>query len=225
MRNFLAILTLNSLILYSSLASAASTEAAERIALGKRLLEQGKFEVAIAEFQKAAAVDPKDGAVQLNLGYAYERAKRIDDAIAAYHRSIELEQNNFYARNNLGVLYDKQGKYDEAIAEFQNALKIYPNNVMAQKNLQTASKNKAVMQERELIIVRAEKAAETTPADPIPAYELARIYASYDKKETAMEWLGKAIQRGYKDFAQARVDPAFVSIRDEREFQMLLLRK
>jgi Tfp pilus assembly protein PilF len=216
---------LHALLLCCSLPYAGSQEAAERLALGRKLLDQGKIDAAISEFQRAAEMDPKHGAAFLNLGQAYERANRNDAAVDSYRKSIELEPQNFYAHNNLGVLYDKQRKYDEAIAEFQMALKNQPNNAMALKNLEIAKKNKAVVQERTNQISQATKEVEAKPQDPIPAYHLARLHASHGNKEAAMEWLSKAIQRGYKDLAYVKNDPAFVELRDEREFQLLLLQK
>jgi tetratricopeptide (TPR) repeat protein len=225
MRKVIGLITLHGLLLCSNLVSAASEEAAERIAAGKKLLEQGRVEAAIGEFQKASTIDPKYGAAQLNLGHAYERANRNDEAIDAYRKSIELEPRNFYARNNLGVLYSNKGMYDQAIVEFQDALKSDPRNAMALKNLEIAKKNKAAMQERETVIARAEKEVEAKPNDPTSAYQLARVYATYGKKETAIEWLGKAIEKGYKDFAYVKTDPAFTNLREERDFQLLLLRE
>ena len=225
MRKLVGIVALHGLLLCSALVSAASQEAAERIAVGKKLLEQGKVEAAISEFQKATTIDPKYSAAQLNLAYAYERANLSDEAIDAYRKSIELERRNFYARNNLGVLYSNKGLYDQAISEFQDALKHEPGNAMALKNLENAKKNKVVLQEREAVIAQAEKETEAKPDDPKPAYQLARVYATYGRKEQAIEWLGKAIQKGYKDLAYVKTDPAFANIRDERDFQLLLLAK
>jgi tetratricopeptide (TPR) repeat protein len=220
-----SIITGLALFLLSNLISAASQEAAERIAAGRKLLGQGKLEAAISEFQKAAAMDPKHAAAFLNLGQAYERANRSDEAIDAYRKSIELEPRNFYARNNLGVLYDNQGKYDDAIAEFQNALTNEPNNAMALKNLETARKNKVVIEQRNAQISRAQKEVQAKPQDPEPAYQLARLHASHGKKESAIEWLGNAIQLGYKDLAYVKADPAFAGMHKEREFELLLLKR
>jgi len=225
MRRFIGVVALHGFLLCSTLASAASQEAAEKIAIGKKLLEQGNVEAAIGEFEKAAVIDPKYGAPQLQLGQAYERANRSDEAIDAYRKSVDMEPHNFFARNNLGVLYSKKGMNDQAIAEFQAALKIQPNNAMALKNLETAKKNKAAMQEREVVIARAEKDAAAKPGDPTPTYQLARVYATHGRKEEAIEWLGKAIQKGYKDLAYVRTDPAFANLREERDFQLLLLPK
>ncbi|MGH7928993.1 MAG: tetratricopeptide repeat protein [Candidatus Binatia bacterium] len=225
MRKLIRIVAVLCLLVCFSVSFAASEEVVERIAAGRKLLDQGKLEAAISEFQKAATMDPKYGAAFLNLGAAYERANRSDRAVEAYRKSVELEPRNLYARNNLGVLYDKQGEYDDAIAEFQNALQNEPNNAMVLKNLETAKKNKAVVQERNTQIRRAEKAVEANPKDPRPAYQLARLHASYGKKETAIEWLGKAIQLGYTDLAYVKADPAFVTVWEERDFQLLFLKQ
>jgi tetratricopeptide (TPR) repeat protein len=224
-RRLIGIGILPGLLLCFALTSVAAQSAAERIAAGTKLLDEGNIDAAISEFQRAAEMDRKHGAALLNLGQAYERANRNDEAVDAYRKSIELEPRNFYAHNNLGVLYDRQGKYDEAIAEFQSALSDQPNNAMALKNLETAKKNKILMQERTNLISRAMKEVESKPQDPTPAYHLARLHASYGNQQAAIEWLGKAIQRGYRDFAYIKTDPAFVSMRDEREFELLLLRK
>jgi superkiller protein 3 len=225
MRTLLSLITVHCLLIHYALAPAASAEVAERIAAGRQLLNQGKLEAAISAFKAAVAMDPKDGAAFLNLGQAYERANRSEDAIDAYRKSIELEPDNFYARNNIGVLYDKQGKYEDAITEFQNALSREPSNTLALKNLETAKRNKTTVSERNAQISRAEKEAEGKPKDPNSAYQLARTYASYGSKEKAIEWLGKALQLGYHDIAYVRADPAFVGLRQEREFELLVLKK
>jgi Flp pilus assembly protein TadD len=95
MRKFVGIVALHGLLLCSTLVFAASEEAAEKISLGKRLLEQGKVEAAISEFQKATTIDPKYGAAQLNLGYAYERANLSDEAIDAYRKASNLSRATF----------------------------------------------------------------------------------------------------------------------------------
>ena len=201
---------------------AASQEAMERNESGAKLLQQGKIESAIAAFQEAMSLEPNYIAAQLNLSYAYERANRFEDALNGYRRAITIEPNNFFAHNNLGVLYDKKGLYSEAIVEFQNALKSEPGYVMAQKNLDTARKNKALAQEREVQIAQAEKQAQANPQDPKLAYQLARLYAVYGRKDFALQWLTKAVRQGYKDFAALQADPGFSNLRDDREFGLLL---
>ena len=213
------------LLLVSGAAMAASDQAVERNGAAAKLLEQGKVDAAITEFQNALASDPNYFPARLNLAFAYEKAGRIEEGIAAYRAAIEAQPKNFYAHNNLGVLYDKKEQYGLAIAEFQSALEIEPGNSTALKNLENARKSLAVVKEREAQIARAEKEAQARPQDPRAAYQVARLHAVYGNKELALQWLGKAVRQGYRDLTDMKVDPAFQSIREEREFGLLLQRK
>ena len=213
------------LVLLATTAYAASDEAVMRNGAGATLLEQGKMEPAIVEFQKALAADSSYIPARLNLAFAYEKAGRIEEAISAYRAAIEAQPGNFLAHNNLGVLYDKKGQYEAAAAEFERALAIQPDDPMAAKNLATAKKNQATIKERQAQILKAEKEAQAKPDDPRSSYNLARIHAAYGNKELALQWLGKAIKQGYKDLGDFKADPAFASLRENREFQLLLLKK
>ena len=48
------------------------------------------------------------------------------------------------------------------------------------------------------------------------------LYAFYGKKELAYEWLAKALKQGYNDIGYLGSDPALNSIREERDFELLL---
>lgn len=222
MKSIFSFLAICGLLLNSGTGFTASEEAVERNGAGARLLEQGKTDAAIAEFQRALSLDPKYFPARLNLAYAYERADRIEEAMESYREAIHSQPQNFFAHNNLGVLYDKRGLYDAAIREFETALAIESGNAMAVKNLGIARKNQAAVRAREAKIQQAEKEAQAKPDDPQASYNLARVYAFYQKKELAYEWLAKALKQGYKNIGYLRSDPALDSIREEREFQLLL---
>jgi tetratricopeptide (TPR) repeat protein len=142
--------------------------------------------------------------------------------MAAYREAIAFQPRNFFAHNNLGVLYDKKGLHDAAIREFETALAIEQGNAMALKNLETARKNQAAIKAREAKILQAEREAQAKPNNPQASYNLARVYAFYGEKELAYEWLAKALKQGYRDIGYLRSDPALNSIREERDFQLLL---
>ena len=222
MKSLYRLFALLGLLLFSVTGLTASEEAVERNDVGARLLEQGKTDAAIADFQRALSLDPKFFPARINLAYAYERADRIEDAMESYREAINLRPRSFFAHNNLGVLYDRKGLSDAAIREFETALAIEPGNAMALKNLEIAQKNQTVVKARETQILEAERTVQAKPNDPQASYNLARIYAFYGKKELAYEWLTKALKQGYKDIGYLGSDPALNSIRDERDFQLLL---
>ena len=109
------------LLLFPTTVLAASETAVEHNKIGTKLVEQGKLDAAIIEFQKALDLDAKYFPACLNLAYAYDKMNRVEEAIAAYRAAIDAQPQSFFAHNNLGVLYDKQGLYDSAIAEFETA--------------------------------------------------------------------------------------------------------
>jgi tetratricopeptide (TPR) repeat protein len=209
------------LLFLPTAALAALQEAVERNSAGAKLLEQGKPDAAIVEFQKAVSLDAKYFPPRLNLAYAYEKANRIEEAMDAYRAAIEAQPQSFFAHNNLGVLYDKKGLYDAAIAEFKTALQIEPGNSMARKNLEIAEKNKAVIEKRTARIESAEKEARAKPNDARVSYNVARTYAFYGQKESAFEWLNRARKQGYKDLDYLKIDPAFESLRNDPDFERL----
>jgi Tfp pilus assembly protein PilF len=209
----------------SSAGWAGSEDAIARNETGSKLFRQGKVSEAITEFQKAVQEDTQYLPARVNLAHSYERLNRLEEAMQEYRGVIELEPRNFFAHNNLGVLYDKQERYDEAIVEFEAALRSEPGNAMALKNLETAKKNQAIAKERQAQILRAEKEAQANPKDPRASYNAARLHASYGNRDLALQWLERALRQGYKELAYVKSDPAFNSLREDRDFQLLLLGK
>jgi Tfp pilus assembly protein PilF len=203
-------------------ALAANDEAVARNEAGGVFFREGKFAEAIAEFQKALQQDAGYLPAQLNLAYAYERMNRRDEAIREYRTALTLAPDNFFARNNLGVLYDQMGRYEDAIVELEMALKAEPGNATASSNLARAKKNQAIVQERKTQIEKAERAAQAKPGDPQASYYLARLHASYGNKGPALQWLQKALKLGFKDIDSIKKDVVFDSLREDREFQLVL---
>ena len=199
-----------------------SDEAVERNNRGAALLQQGKLEQAVAEFQRAVEMAPASAAVQANLAFAYEQQGRTDEAIAAYRKVLELEPGNVLARNNLGNLLSRNGLYGEAVREFEELLRRDPANATARGNLETAKRNVALTQERRDAIASAVKASEARPADPGAAYNTARLYALYGDHDKALAWLAAALELGYEQTDFLSVDPSLVSLRKDPRFAKFL---
>jgi len=210
------------LVLGTADVQAKSDEAIRRNNYGAELVKQGRIAEAIGEFQRAVELDPSFAAAQRNLGYAYDRQGNVEEAVAAYKKAIELEPGDMMTRNNLGVLYDKKGMYSEAIAEFEKALQADPANATVKKNLETARNNLAIAQERQERIAQAKKEAEASPKDARAAYNVARVYASFDERDQAFEWLARALALGFDNVGFVRTDPVLAGLRADPRFAKLL---
>lgn len=103
--------------------------------LGQAFMRRNLFDEAVAEFERAVAIDPELTEAYFNWGQAYLRQKKFADAIAIFSRA--LQKNNDYAdlHNYLGYAYFRNQQLTEAVAAIKLALAKNPKYVEAVFNL------------------------------------------------------------------------------------------
>ena len=131
--------------------------------LGYSLHKQGKWEEAIACYQKARELQPDSieaevgwantlhaqgklsteeqvryAAINLDLGNKRRQADDVKVAIEYYQQAIAMQPDLADAYYNLGLARQKQGKWDEAIACYQEARELQPDNREAEVSLANA---------------------------------------------------------------------------------------
>jgi tetratricopeptide (TPR) repeat protein len=106
--------------------------------LGLDYFQQGQVDDAIAQYQRAMAIQPNDAQAHYNLGLVYFRQGWMDEAIAQYQTALAIQPDYANAHNNLGLIYSRLGRMDEAIAQYQTALTITPNVADVHYNLGNA---------------------------------------------------------------------------------------
>jgi tetratricopeptide (TPR) repeat protein len=102
---------------------------------GRACLDKGKYDDAIADYDKVIALDPNVALAYINRGVAYGRKGAFDRAIADYTKAIALDRKYTLAYTNRGVAYAKKGDKEQAIADFRKALEIRPSDQDAKNNL------------------------------------------------------------------------------------------
>jgi len=123
---------------------------------------KGKYDDAIACFDKAIALNPNYALAYNWRGIAYDSKGEVDRAIADYTKAIALAPNVATAYTNRGVAYGGKGGYDRAIADFDEAITLNPNDANAYNNRGLAYKKKG---DKEQAIADYRKALEINPAD------------------------------------------------------------
>jgi tetratricopeptide (TPR) repeat protein len=98
---------------------------------------KGQYDRAIADYDKASQLNPRDADVYLNRGNAYANKGQYDRAIADYDKAIELNPRDADAYNNRGLAYYKKGDRDKAITDYRKALQIDPKHKRAKASLKT----------------------------------------------------------------------------------------
>ncbi|ABF42117.1 serine/threonine protein kinase with TPR repeats [Candidatus Koribacter versatilis Ellin345] len=95
----------------------------------------GQHDLALQEYQKALAINPRDPEAVKGLSREYERAGRTADAEAGFKQAILLRPDYWDSYNALGSFYVRQQRYPEAIAQFRRVLDLTPDNSAAYSNV------------------------------------------------------------------------------------------
>jgi tetratricopeptide (TPR) repeat protein len=178
---------------------------------------QGRYEEAIAAYQRAIELDPEDAAPHNGLGIVYRAQGRHEEAIAAYQRAIALDPEDADYHNNLGIAYQHAGRYEEAIAAYQRAIELDPEYAVPRVGLagvyrhigDTDASSRHVEQSRRLLA-------------PDDYYNKACIESIAGNADAALKYLAKALERAPGMQNWARRDPDLAFIRDDPRFQALV---
>jgi tetratricopeptide (TPR) repeat protein len=90
---------------------------------------QGKFDEAIAEYNKALKIKPDLAVAYLNRGLSYAQKGDYYRAFLDFDEAISLDPKYSRAYSALGNLYNRQGRYELAIDNFSQAIELNPNDV------------------------------------------------------------------------------------------------
>lgn len=142
----------------------------------------GMKDVALQQYAKSIAADPKYVKPRINLGNMYIDAKRIDDAINQLSAAYNIEKDNFEVNNNLGKAYGLKGMFDKSVDHYAKAVAKNPKDVEVRANLATSYISAGL----------SEKARDTyvdllklDPSRWDAYYELGKLYISLGDKVAA----------------------------------------
>ena len=112
------------------------TDSDEQLNQGIALLEEGQYDRAIAYFNKAIELNPRDADAYNNRGLAYFEGKgQYNKAIVDYNKAIELNPRSAAAYNNRGLSYFNKRDYEKAWDDVHKAqnlgYKIHPGLLKA----------------------------------------------------------------------------------------------
>ncbi|MDR1893095.1 MAG: tetratricopeptide repeat protein [Spirochaetales bacterium] len=178
-------------------AAAITENALDHLNRGKDLYAEGKDDEAIAEFDRAIAINRKLSEAFLYRGNTYYYLKGDPDrAIADYNRALRINPNYAAAYMNRGNAYDDKGDPDRAIADYNRALRINPDYAVAYYNRGVAYSDKGDL--------------DRAIADYTQALRINPNFAfAYNNRGSAYSDKGD-LDRAIADYNQAlRIDPNF----------------
>jgi Tfp pilus assembly protein PilF len=120
-------------LLLALLAGACSTPSGQQnhVKEGVALIDSGKWEEAIAEFDVAIQEEPGNASAYSNRGYAYSMLGQLERAIADYDKAIALDPAHAAAYTNRAIAYSKLGKHARAKTDCDKSIEIDPTSAAA----------------------------------------------------------------------------------------------
>jgi tetratricopeptide (TPR) repeat protein len=120
---------------------------------------------------------------------------------------------------NLGNLYKKKGKLDEAIGEYEKALSIQPDLTDAIDMLALVYMTRG---EYEKAVSLFERVGELQPDNAGAYYNIACVYAIQNRVDESIDWLEKAIKRGYQNWDLIKNDKDLENIRGSSYYKEII---
>jgi len=162
--------------------------------LGNAYLREGKYRMALFQYQKAEKGDPENSDIQYSLGFTYfQYFNKYEEAITHLQKAISLKKDYSEAYNALGYIYLKQEKWNEAINMFEKALLniFYPTPEMVYINM-----GWAYFKKKDYIkaIDSYKKATELRTDIPSPYFYLGLLYKEMNKYKKAIIEFKKALK-------------------------------
>jgi len=180
---------------------------------------QGRFDEALAESERARALDPLSLIIAADRGVILLYAREYDKAIAQFRAVKEMEPG--FSRSGLVVAaYVEKGQYDDALAELSTWYD--PDNspwVLAWRTMIYSRRGQPAQARHCLERLRQIYSQGSIAPDPV-----LWAYLGIGDRDQVFEWF----ERAYKDHSNVltslKVNPAFDPLRDDPRFQELMRR-
>ncbi len=161
---------------------------------GNALLESGRSDEALSQFEKAEEIDSGYADSYENQGKTFLQIGRPGEAVRCLRKALTINPGNAKTHNNLGIALFETGGTEEAIAQFREAVDLFPDFADAQCNLGNALLNTGRTGEA---IVHYRKAVELAP-------DYAAVYKNLAVALIQSGEAGEALTVYRKAFALAR---------------------
>jgi DNA-binding winged helix-turn-helix (wHTH) protein len=185
------------------------------------LVYMGRYTEAIAEAQRAYALDLLSPATGRELAAIYYRARLYNQAIAQCQKMLALDPQAYLKlRDVLENVYEQLGWYDQAVAERVKIMTVLgrADKAAELKAAYDRSGWKGYLQKT------ADSIIERAMTGKVGSFNMAKIYARSGDKDRTFEWLEKAYAKRSSGIISIKSDPAFDWLHADPRFQDLLRR-
>jgi eukaryotic-like serine/threonine-protein kinase len=191
---------------------------------GVYLGAMGRKAEAIAENQRARALEPFSIMINAYLGMLMLGTGQYDQAVQLVRQALELDPNFAQAHYFLGRNYAAIKRYDEAIAAFQRALELSGISGGQLQSLAGLGWVYGVTDKRDEAQKVLDQFRELSSRRYVSASRIAQVYAGMREKDQAFAWLQKACEERSEELVFLNVLHFWNPVREDPRFQEVLSR-
>lgn len=97
--------------------------------------KNGKYHIAVLQYQKALRFSPEDAVINLNMGLAYVNDGKNMEALECFKKVIEIDSCNAAAYYNMGLIHYYEGNTEKEMECYQKAIYFDSNYALAYYNM------------------------------------------------------------------------------------------
>jgi len=146
------------------------------------VFDRACLDQAVAELERARALDPKSAEAAYWMGRALGKVPRIPEAMARLEDAIAIDPRHGLALKELGLLCAQQGDALRAKEYLLRAREVLPNDADVLFQLGMLFESEEDMDQAKSVFLRA---VELNPAHPGPLTALVRIYRRQGDEQAA----------------------------------------
>jgi tetratricopeptide (TPR) repeat protein len=158
--------------------------AAAHMLNGEALDGLGRTPEAIAEFEVAAKVAPREPNLNFGLGYLHWKVRQYDDAERYFDRELAIDPGNAQALTYLGDVEMKRNNPERALVLLKKAVQLRDDIRIAHVDLGSILAQRGQNQEA---IAALQRAVKLDPAQPDAHFRLGRVYQAMGNSAAAQK--------------------------------------
>ena len=145
---------------------------------------------ALADFQAAVELDPKNWKALHNRGVSQALAGQLDDALKDFSRVVELKPDYANAWFNRGEVRADRGEHEQAVADYTQAIRLKPEDLDAH-----VRRGQAYLQLQKLreALADYDRAVQLAPDEAEPLLDRGDLHRSLGQWQLAAEDYRRAV--------------------------------